>query len=286
MATATLNSLVENFETLQEAMRSSIECMKRGYANILCSGRVDDSVEFFSPCYSEVLSLQRLTQILKCKIFLATLEKPLVDLAIVLPSMDSTCRLLFSTLCDLYTNLLPVAQRTKLEIYMALIRGPNMTSSMEMEAYSLVFAPPLTQIVKITDILRTLKKERKRSSSWTSQARNPVSLLLYKVLGTHLDDKATREALQTLSELYVNSSSSGSTVDASSKVTETPETNAHFDGALIEDEEDENDDEEKRARSSIGPSKSVENMPGEAARARINPKRDMELRLAHVSDWF
>ncbi|KAJ3916898.1 hypothetical protein F5877DRAFT_80438 [Lentinula edodes] len=159
IATATLNSLVENFKTLQEAMRSSIESIKRGYANIICSGRIDDSVEFFSPCYSEVLSLQRLTQILKCKIFLATLEKPLVDLAIVLPSIDSTCRLLFSALCDLYTNLSPVAQRTKLEIYMALIRGPNMTSSMEMEAHSLMFAPLLTQIAKITEILRTLKKE-------------------------------------------------------------------------------------------------------------------------------
>ncbi|KAJ3870656.1 hypothetical protein F5051DRAFT_434465 [Lentinula edodes] len=159
MATATLNSLVENFETFQEAMRSSIESMKRGYGYLLCSGKMDDSIEFPSPYHFKVLSLQRLTQILKCKIFLATLEKPLVNLAIVLPSMDSTCQLLFSALCDLYTSLSPVAKRTKLEMYMALIRGPIMVSSMEMEAYSLVFAPLLTQTAKITEILRTLKKE-------------------------------------------------------------------------------------------------------------------------------
>ncbi|KAJ4463790.1 hypothetical protein C8J55DRAFT_494197 [Lentinula edodes] len=162
MATATLNSLVENFETFQEAMRSSIESMKRGYGYLLCSGKMDDSIEFPSPYHFKVLSLQRLTQILKCKIFLATLEKPLVNLAIVLPSMDSTCQLLFSALCDLYTSLSPVAKRTKLEMYMALIRGPIMVSSMEMEAYSLVFAPLLTQTAKITEILRTLKKEYAR----------------------------------------------------------------------------------------------------------------------------
>ncbi|KAH7868172.1 uncharacterized protein C8R40DRAFT_1178114 [Lentinula edodes] len=36
------------------------------------------------------------------------------------------------------------------------------------------------------------------------------------------------------------------------QVTETPKTNAHFDGAFLEDEED---DEEKRAQSSVGPLK-------------------------------
>ncbi|KAJ3874711.1 hypothetical protein F5051DRAFT_443045 [Lentinula edodes] len=142
-------------------MRSSIESMKQGYAYLLRSGRMDDSVEFLSPYHSKVLFLQRLTQTLKCKIFLATLEKPLVNLAIVLPSMDSTCRLLFSALCDLYTSLSPVARRTKLETYIALIRGPNMTSSMEVCDGGLhpMFTPLLTQAAKITEILRKLKKE-------------------------------------------------------------------------------------------------------------------------------
>ncbi|KAJ3805031.1 hypothetical protein F5876DRAFT_82264 [Lentinula aff. lateritia] len=147
--------------------------------------------------------------------------------------MDSICQLVFSALCDLYTNLSPVAQRTKLEIYMALIRGPDMTSFMEMEAYSLMFAPLLTQIAKITEILRTLRKE----------------------MPAH--------------------------------VTETPKTNARFDGVFLEDEEDENDNEEKRAESSVGPLKFVENMPGEAAaRARKNLKWDMDLRLAEGSRHF
>ncbi|KAF8829699.1 hypothetical protein HHX47_DHR2000129 [Lentinula edodes] len=141
--------------------------------------------------------------------------------------------------------------------------------------------------IPYSDSSSSISSQRKSSTSWTSQARNPVSLRLYKVLGTNFDDEATREALQTLSELYVNSSSSGSTVDASSKVKETPKSNAHFDGALLEDGEDEDDDEEERAQSSIGTSKLVENTPGEAAaRARKNLKRDMELRLAEGSRHF
>ncbi|KAJ3871919.1 hypothetical protein F5051DRAFT_433458, partial [Lentinula edodes] len=141
--------------------------------------------------------------------------------------------------------------------------------------------------IPYSDSSSSISSQRKSSSSWTSQARNPVSLRLYKVLGTNFDDEATREALQTLSELYVNSSSSGSTVDASSKVKETPKSNAHFDGALLEDGEDEDDDEEERAQSSIGTSNLVENTPGEAAaRARKNLKRDMELRLAEGSRHF
>ncbi|KAH7871193.1 oligomeric Golgi complex subunit 6 [Lentinula edodes] len=141
--------------------------------------------------------------------------------------------------------------------------------------------------IPYSDSSSSISSQRKSSSSWTSQARNPVSLRLYKVLGINFDDEATREALQTLSELYVNSSSSGSTVDASSKVKETPKSNAHFDGALLEDGEDEDDDEEERAQSSTGTSKLVENTPGEAAaRARKNLKRDMELRLAEGSRHF
>ncbi|KAJ3848695.1 hypothetical protein EV368DRAFT_86335 [Lentinula lateritia] len=188
IATATLNSLVEDFETLQEAMRSSIESMKQGYAYLLCSGRMDDSVELLFPYHSKVLSLQHLTQTLKCKIFLAMLEKPPVNLAIVLPSMDSTCRLLFSALCDLYTSLSPVAQQTELEMYMALIHGPNMTSSMEMEAYSLMFAPLLTQIAKITEILRKLKKEgakgmsRSVSQQSSSIVRRTQSFLIMELV--------------------------------------------------------------------------------------------------------
>jgi hypothetical protein len=41
-----------------------------------------------------------------------------------------------------------------------------------------------------------------------TQVKNPVVLRLYKILGTSFDDIATREALQTLSELYAQSNSS------------------------------------------------------------------------------
>ena len=35
-----------------------------------------------------------------------------------------------------------------------------------------------------------------------ASARNPISLRLYKILGTRCDDPATREALQTVYDLY------------------------------------------------------------------------------------
>lgn len=38
----------------------------------------------------------------------------------------------------------------------------------------------------------------------TSTSKNPISLRLYKVLSTNFDDHGTREALQTLSELYAS----------------------------------------------------------------------------------
>jgi hypothetical protein len=41
-----------------------------------------------------------------------------------------------------------------------------------------------------------------------TQVKNPVALRLYKILGTGFDDVTTREALQTLSELYAQSNSS------------------------------------------------------------------------------
>lgn len=47
------------------------------------------------------------------------------------------------------------------------------------------------------------------STPTTSNAsKNPISLRLYKVLSTNFEDGATREALDTLSELYGSSSSS------------------------------------------------------------------------------
>ncbi|KAF7306576.1 E3 ubiquitin-protein ligase PEP5 [Mycena indigotica] len=85
-----------------------------------------------------------------------------------------------------------------------------------------------------------------------AQARNPIALRLYKVLGTNFDDETTREALYTLSELYA-----------------TP--------VKGKDAPEEELNEEAL----------TECVPGEsAARARKNLRRDMEQKLAEGSQQF
>ncbi|THU94175.1 oligomeric complex COG6 [Dendrothele bispora CBS 962.96] len=102
-----------------------------------------------------------------------------------------------------------------------------------------------------------------RKSSWASQSRNPVSIRLYKVLGTNFDDEATKESLTTLSELYAKSSSV--------KGKETQRI-ADF---------EEGDDEHMNTSSF------VETIPGEsAARARKNLRHDMETKLTEGSQHF
>ncbi|KAJ7071469.1 oligomeric Golgi complex subunit 6 [Mycena amicta] len=100
-----------------------------------------------------------------------------------------------------------------------------------------------------------------------AQSRNPVSLRLYKVLGTNFDDEATREALQTLSELYA-----------------TPTTSLKGKDALRTTEDEPLDE---TARSGGAEEASKESVPGEfAARARKNLRRDMEQKLAEGSQQF
>ncbi|KAJ3803982.1 hypothetical protein F5876DRAFT_71001 [Lentinula aff. lateritia] len=63
-----------------------------------------------------------------------------------------------------------------------------MTSSMEMEAYTLMFTPPLTQAAKITEILRKLKKEgakgmsRSVSQQSSSIVRRTQSFLIMELV--------------------------------------------------------------------------------------------------------
>ncbi|KAJ7139696.1 oligomeric Golgi complex subunit 6 [Mycena epipterygia] len=89
-----------------------------------------------------------------------------------------------------------------------------------------------------------------------TQSRNPVSLRLYKVLGTNFDDEATREALQTLSELYATPGSAVKGKEAARNI-----------------EDDELDEEWAKPT-------------GSAARARKNLRRDMERKLAEGSHQF
>jgi hypothetical protein len=99
-----------------------------------------------------------------------------------------------------------------------------------------------------------------RKTSWTPPARNPVSLRLYKVLGTNFNDEATREALETLSLLYANQ----------------PSRKGKEPGR-------EQDDDQVVEEQAV----EAESVPGEiAARARKNLRRDMDRKLAEGSRQF
>lgn len=113
----------------------------------------------------------------------------------------------------------------------------------------------------------TLQFDRKARAN---QSRNPVSLRLYKVLGTNFDHEATREALQTLSELYATSATTvkGKEIARSA-------------------EDDELDEELVRPTGIVAEELLTEAIPGEsAARARKNLRRDMEKKLAEGSHQF
>ena len=95
---------------------------------------------------------------------------------------------------------------------------------------------------------------------------NPVSFRLYKVLSTNFDDEDTRQALETLSELY-----------AAPKSKDTL--------AVVEELDDEvlNDS----VNASGAPTMLAESVPGEsAAKARKYLRRDMENRLTEGSRKF
>ncbi|KAG7452966.1 oligomeric complex COG6 [Guyanagaster necrorhizus] len=103
-----------------------------------------------------------------------------------------------------------------------------------------------------------------RKTSTSAQSRNPVSLRLYKVLGTNFDDEATKEALCTLSDLYATPSSRKGKV-------------------VQRGNDDDDDDDDTRVRSKDA----AEMLPGEmAARARRNLRKDMEQKLAEGSRRF
>jgi conserved oligomeric Golgi complex subunit 6 len=113
--------------------------------------------------------------------------------------------------------------------------------------------------------------ERKKHL-WTPQTRNPVSSRVYKVLGTNFNDGATREALRTLSELYVSTSSSGKEHDLKSEVEDLDEDAAE-DGEAIYGK--------PSLKQNVNLSEAI---PGEfASRARKQLHRDMEKKLAEGS---
>ncbi|KAF5378347.1 hypothetical protein D9615_008765 [Tricholomella constricta] len=129
---------------------------------------------------------------------------------------------------------------------------------------------PSTSSISQSSSYSSISTERKSPS--TLQTRNPVSVRLYKVLGSNFEDDATKEALQTLSDLYTTARSS-----KSSERTNSPDT------------EDADFDYEGRERLS-NPSNTIvlaETVPGEsAAHARRNLRRDMERQLTQGSEQF
>src|SRR5882762_4402342 len=113
-----------------------------------------------------------------------------------------------------------------------------------------------------------------------TQPRNPISLRLYKVLGTNFNDDATREALRTLSDLYVSPVPTTGSLKGKE---------VHHD---IDEPEDDDAEDDALGKSSVAVTDRdgggfVESVPGEsAARARKSLRRDMENKLAEGSRQF
>lgn len=126
------------------------------------------------------------------------------------------------------------------------------------------------------------KSTQQESSKSNSHARNPISLRLYKILGTSFNDEATKEALRTLSDLYVSQTATTGPLKGNEVQRD------------INDSDDDDDIEDDVLFSKVtatsnasGTSAFVESIPGEsAARARKNLRRDMENKLAEGSRQF
>ncbi len=135
------------------------------------------------------------------------------------------------------------------------------------------------------DSMTTISPSISRIHSVTSPpGQNPISLRLYKVLSANFDDDATREALDTLAELYVPSTpagGSGQSVNGKGK-------EVRLDGDRDGDVEDEVEGLAGVKPNGLVAAAAVEEgVPGDiAARARKNLRRDVESRLAESSRQF
>ena len=118
-----------------------------------------------------------------------------------------------------------------------------------------------------------------------STTQNPLSLRLYKVLAANFDDEATKEALDTLAELYAPVPTAAAT---------TKSYGTELKREQDEDQEDadhENDDDRPKTLNGVqtagDPRPVTEPVPGEiAANARKNLRRDVESKLAESSRRF
>lgn len=115
----------------------------------------------------------------------------------------------------------------------------------------------------------------------SSHSQNPVSLRLYKVLSANFDDEATKQALDTLAELYAPPSR------PSGKKATAAKADAELDGE--QDEPELSDCDALSTSVRLGASAAVHEelvSTDVAARARKNLRRDVESKLAESSRQF
>ncbi|KAH0586671.1 Conserved oligomeric Golgi complex subunit 6 [Termitomyces sp. J132] len=127
---------------------------------------------------------------------------------------------------------------------------------------------PSTSILSRSSTSSSLASESRLSTA--PQAKNPVSVRLYKVLSSNFDDNATKEALKTLSDLYVT--------------LKAEEHNEKSSLSSHEDVENEGHEDMIRQPAVVALDEAV---PGEsAAQARRHMRKDMENKLRQGSEQF
>lgn len=141
-------------------------------------------------------------------------------------------------------------------------------------------APAATRLRMTTAISPSASSSRLQASSSNlshqGQGQNPISLRLYKVLGANFDDEATREALNTLAELYA---------PPSTALTKGKDVTRDVDAEKDADEEYE---QNGLKPTGLAAAAGVEEAAAGdiAARARKNLRRDVESKLAESSKQF
>jgi conserved oligomeric Golgi complex subunit 6 len=119
-----------------------------------------------------------------------------------------------------------------------------------------------------------------------ADAKNPLSVRLYKILGTQYDDPSTREALEILSALYASNNSSS----ARSILSKTEKKDLRINGpgtrpdATLSEESDEEETTQPQANKTI--ERRSEDFINAASQARRHLRKDMERKLTQTSRRF
>lgn len=163
------------------------------------------------------------------------------------------------------------------------IAGHNCPAVLHL-LYQVRYTIPFCHVVRTTTVLvrrpcrrardftMPLAKTTTRLDSQQQQHKNPITLRLYKVLGTNYSDDATREALQTLSDLYYTPTQPSGQRE---KDADEEDDMEHAGGQFSRTKVPRTDDSFRE--SVVGES---------AAKARKHLRRDMENKLAQGSREF